>query len=261
MSGGMTGLVCGMPSNVKLSCDEAETPTVIIHARCVPMPCRRSANLDVTGIPAAEGEGAVVGAADAEVLRQGAMVFHHCGGFPLDLEIRSGAQGPAALMWLAASLALSGRPALPGLPVRRGHARRNAGPEGPRDSGVTKTTVGGGGKIPGILGIFSMLIDILGIPGIFNIPVWISGATPSRFPSESSAMFPAPKTPIRFSSLGILQGIETRGGALRASRSFSPGNPADPPEHLGSRAVRTLPGYGFCLRLSLYRQSSTNLMN
>ena len=36
-------------------------------------------------------------------------------------------------------------------------------------------------------------------------------------------MSPAPKTPIRFLSLGILQGIETRGGAFRASRSFSPG--------------------------------------
>lgn len=128
----MTGLVCGMRSNVKLSYDEAETPTVIIHARCVPMPCRRSGNLDAAGIPAAEGEGAVVGAADAEVLRLGAMVFHHCGEEMLG-EMR--------------------------------------GLEGPRDSGVTQTNVGGGGKIPGILGIFSMLVDILGIPGIFNVPV------------------------------------------------------------------------------------------
>lgn len=54
-----------MRSNVKLSCDEAETPTVMIHARCVPMPCRRSADFDAAGIPAAvPDEGAVVGAAD-----------------------------------------------------------------------------------------------------------------------------------------------------------------------------------------------------
>ena len=76
-------------------------------------------------------------------------------------------------MWLAASLALPGRPALPGLPGPCGEEMLGEmrGLEGPRDSGVTQTTVGGGGKIPGILGIFSMLIDILGIPDIFNIPV------------------------------------------------------------------------------------------
>ena len=93
--------------------------------------------------------------------------------FPLGLEIRGGAQGPAALMWLAVSLALSGRPALPGRPgpcgedmfgemrgLRRA-ARQRSHPNHCKRSG----------KIPGILGIFSMLIDILGIPGIFNIPV------------------------------------------------------------------------------------------
>lgn len=76
-------------------------------------------------------------------------------------------------MWLAASLALPGRPALPGLPGPCGEDMfgEMRGLEGPRDSGVTQTTVGGGGKIPGILSIFSMLTDILGIPGIFNIPV------------------------------------------------------------------------------------------
>lgn len=42
-------------------------------------------------------------------------------------------------------------------------------------------------------------------------------------------------------------------GRLPGLTQFQPGSPADPPEHLGSRAVGTLPGYGFRLRLSPYR--------
>lgn len=120
-----------MRSNVKLSYDEAEKPAVIIHARCVPMSCRRSANFDAAGIPAAEGEGAVVGAADAEVLRLGAMVFHHCGELPSgfgDPGWCAGAGGPDVVGGLARLVrpACSARPARP---VRRRHFWRNAGPQ------------------------------------------------------------------------------------------------------------------------------------
>ena len=76
-----------------------------------------------------------------------------------------------------------------------------AGAAGMEDPGVPITTTVGGGEIPGIFGILGILIDILGIPGIFNIPIRSSGAAPSMSPLRSLPRFPskppAPQTPIR----------------------------------------------------------------
>lgn len=237
-----------MRSNVKLSCDEAEKPAVIIHARCVPMPCRRSANLDTVEIPAAEGEGAVVGAADVGVLGQGAMVFHHCGELPSGFGDPGGCAGAGGPDVVGGPLALPGRPALPGLAGSCGEGMfgEMRGLEGPRDSGVTQTTVGGVGKIPGILGIFSMLY-------------WYIRYT--RYIQYTCLSLRGDSLiDVECQYLPLAQpGFKLR--RLPGLTRFQPGNPADPAEHLGSQVVGTLPGYGFRLRLSPYRQSSTNLMN
>ena len=214
-----------MRSNVKLSCDEAETPTVMIHARCVPMPCRRSADFDAAGIPAVvpdEGEGG-----DSRFQGPGDVrgdVGQYRGCRPARIQGRGVEQGLAVLVRLAALMRLAALLGLSGLHGEDMFGEMR-GLEGPRDSGVTQTTVGGGGEIPGIFGILSILIDILGIPGIFNIPIRTSGAAPSMSPLRSLPRFPskppAPQTPIRqffrrppirLPSPGTLQRIQTRGG-------------------------------------------------